>query len=282
MLRAARPKPSAGCGLFLPLQSPGVWVTITPVLRMRRVRLGKVGERAHSHPAGLGWWTCHPEPIENGTRPKNVFRGAGTRRSCLRRASPCPSRPPTPSSRGEASSRQAHTHCGKVRERERERPGTRWEARGGTRCLRPQASSRARGKQLPAGAHTRGLGRPGCCFGAGQGGSFRPEDSVGGWGLGPELYQATFSLWRGPSDTPSPQTPLGGGGPAVRPASGRRLSGPGVPSYSHEGVGLLAASWPRVHLTACFRFTQRWAASRGPRGGGPGPWLPSKGSAGEP
>lgn len=121
MLRAARPKPSAGCGLFLPLQSPGVWVTITPVLRMRRVRLGKVGERAHSHPAGLGWWTCHPEPIENGTRPKNVFRGAGTRRSCLRRASPCPSRPPTPSSRGEASSRQAHTHCGEVRERERER-----------------------------------------------------------------------------------------------------------------------------------------------------------------
>lgn len=68
----------------------------------------------------------------------------------------------------------------------------------------------------------------------------------------------------------------------MRPGSGRRLSGPGVPSYSHEGVGLLAASWPRVHLTACFRFTQQWAASRGPRGGGPGPWLPSKGSAGEP
>lgn len=117
------PSRQRGAGCSSPQQSPGVWVTITPVLRMRRVRLGKVGERAHSHPAGLGWWTCHPEPIENGTRPKNVFRGAGTRRSCLRRVSPCPSRPPTPSSRGEASSRQAHTHCGKVRERERERPG---------------------------------------------------------------------------------------------------------------------------------------------------------------
>lgn len=115
------PSRQRGAGCSSPQQSPGVWVTITPVLRMRRVRLGKVGERAHSHPAGLGWWTCHPEPIENGTRPKNVFRGAGTRRSRLRRASPCPSRPPTPSSRGEASSRQAHTHCGKVRERERER-----------------------------------------------------------------------------------------------------------------------------------------------------------------
>lgn len=123
------PSRQRGAGCSSPQQSPGVWVTITPVLRMRRVRLGKVGERAHSHPAGLGWWTCHPEPIENGTRPKNVFRGAGTRRSRLRRASPCPSRPPTPSSRGEASSRQAHTHCGKVRERER--PGRDGRLRAG-------------------------------------------------------------------------------------------------------------------------------------------------------
>lgn len=71
------PSRQRGAGCSSPQQSPGVWVTITPVLRVRRVRLGKVGERAHSHPAGLGWWTCHPEPIENGTRPKNVFGAPG-------------------------------------------------------------------------------------------------------------------------------------------------------------------------------------------------------------
>lgn len=45
-------------------------------------------------------------------------------------------------------------------------------------------------------------------------------------------------------------------------------------------VGSVAAPRPCVYLTARFRFTQRRPTRRGAPGGGPGPWLPSKGSVG--